>query len=172
MSNQGIIHKGIYIGLGANLPSKYGSPEETLKAAKEALSEVGIIVTAVSKTYCTAPVPISDDPWYHNEVIQVNTDLEPSELLQLLHKIEKDFGRVRTVVNAPRLLDLDLLAYDDYILDEVDIVVPHPRMHERAFVLYPLRDINPEWTHPKTNVRIDALIDLLPDDQEIKVLHE
>ena len=160
----------IVVGLGANLPSRYGEPKETLIAAKAELEKRGLTLLAESKTYLTAPVPISDDPWYHNEVVAVETDLGPRELLTLLNEVEADFGRVRTVPNAPRLLDLDIIAYHDEIIDTDALVIPHTRMHERAFVLYPLRDIAPAWQHPTLGQSIDELITGLDPNQEIKVL--
>ena len=159
----------ILIALGANLPSQFGEPKETLIKAKEAIQKVGIKIIKESKLYLTAPVPVSDDPWYHNEVIAVETDFSSTELLEALNKIETDFCRVRSVKNAPRLLDLDIVAYQDEVIESDSLTVPHPRMHERAFVLYPLRDVAPDWQHPKVHRYIDVLIAELSSNQEIKV---
>ncbi|WP_421780116.1 2-amino-4-hydroxy-6-hydroxymethyldihydropteridine diphosphokinase [Kiloniella litopenaei] len=115
----------------------------------------------------TAPVPISDAPWYVNAVAQIKTALPPNELLELLHRIEDEFGRVRPFVNAPRILDLDLIAYDDFISTPGDhLVVPHPRMHERAFVLLPLLDIDEDWLHPVIGKTAKELSKTIPVDQE------
>ena len=128
----------ILVALGANLPSPlHGGPRETLEAAMSALGEAGLTVAARSFWYETAPVPMSDQPWYVNGVASVTTDLAPDDVLSLLHEIEAAFGRVRAEVNAPRVLDLDLLAYGD-IVSTGWPVLPHPRLHERAFVLRPL----------------------------------
>lgn len=156
----------ILIALGANLPSRYGSPYETLQAAKQAMREKGITILSSSNTWLTAPVPVSDQPWYHNEVVQVQTVLSPYQLLETLQDIENDFGRVRTVRNAPRILDLDLVAYDDEILDRPELIVPHPRMHKRAFVLLPLREIAENWEHPVLRVTLRDLIANLSKDQQ------
>lgn len=158
----------ILIALGANLPSTHGEPIETLAAAKAELRRQGLRILGESKTYLTAPVPVSSDPWYHNEVILIDTNLAADELLQSLLAIESAFGRVRTIVNAPRVLDLDLIAYHDEILNTPDLVLPHPRLHERAFVLYPLKDVAPHWQHPVSGKMIDDLISELPVGQEIK----
>lgn len=156
----------ILIALGANLPSRYGSPYETLQAAKRAMQDKGITILSSSNTWLTAPVPLSDQPWYHNEMVRVRTELSPYQLLETLQEIENDFGRVRTVRNAPRLLDLDLVAYGDEILDRPELIVPHPRMHKRAFVLLPMREIAGSWEHPVLRVTLDDLIANLPKDQQ------
>src|ERR1051325_4135260 len=105
----------IFIALGANLPSSVGPPVKTLCAALEALAASGVEPVKVSKFYQTRAWPDPDDPPFVNAVAQVTTKLSPPELLQLLHKIEKEFGRERSKRNAPRCLDLDLLDYDGYI---------------------------------------------------------
>ena len=162
----------IYIGLGANLPSKFGSPPETLDAAKNVLIERGLDIVAQSSTWLSAPVPFDEDQeWFHNEVIAVETPLSAHELLDILLEIEEEFGRVRSVKNAPRLLDLDLIAYhDDIIKDQERLIVPHPRMNERLFVLMPLEEISKNWTHPISGQKIDELVMTLEEDQAIKKL--
>ncbi len=164
----------IYIALGANLPSRYGTPAQTLEAAKDELQRRAIKITHSSHIWLTAPVPFDPDiPYYHNAVIAVETELPAPDLLQLMLAIESDFGRVRTEKNAPRLIDLDLIAYHDEIIKQDDfLILPHPRMHERAFVLKPLKEIAAEWTHPVTDAHIDELITALPDDQEAKIIEQ
>lgn len=159
----------IIIALGANLPSRFGSPLQTLQAAKQALNTKGLKVQKQSKTWLSAPVPISDQPWFHNEVVSIETEKSPHEVLDILLSIEEAFGRVRTVRNAPRLLDLDIIDYNGVILEGDDrLILPHPRMHERAFVVNPVMDIAPGWTHPVSGKTIEALHASLPLDQEIK----
>lgn len=119
-----------------------------------------------SRWFRTAPVPVSDQPWFVNGVIGVSTGLEPSDLLSLLHAVEADFGRTRMVRNEARILDLDLIAYDDLVTDgATPPALPHPRMHERAFVLLPLSDIAPDWRHPVTGTALPDLIAALPAEQ-------
>jgi len=129
-----------YIALGSNL----GDRHATLDAAVRRLrAEPGLRVAAVSRYYETAPVdcpPGAAD--YLNAAAAVETDRLPHDLLKLLLHIEQQFGRVRTGTNSPRTLDLDLLLYDDCVIDTPDLVVPHPRMHERAFVLVPLAELH------------------------------
>ena len=159
----------IHIGLGANLPHPdFGAPIRTLERALAALNDRGVRVVKLSPWYRTAPVPVSDQPWYFNAVAEVATGLAPDALLATLHGVEDRFGRERTVRNAPRFIDLDLLDYGSCakIVKTIGLsVVPHPRMQERAFVLLPLRDVAPGWRHPVTGVPIDALIAALPAEQ-------
>ena len=155
----------ILIGLGANLPSRYGTPPETLAAAIRALEVLGISVIASSRIWLTTPVPISDQPWYHNAVISIETALSPTALLKALQSVEENFGRVRDIRNEPRVIDLDLLTYHDKILNQDDLIVPHPRLHERGFVLLPIQDIAPDWQHPVTRASLSDLIKTLPPEQ-------
>lgn len=158
----------ILIGLGANLPSeRYGSPVETLEAALHALDSCeDMRVVRRSRWFESAPVPVSDQPWYINGVCVIETKLEAEALLGVLHGIESDFGRVRAERNAPRVLDLDLLVYDDLVTGrESAIQIPHPRMHERGFVLLPMVDLVPGWIHPVLSKGLETLINELPVEQ-------
>ncbi len=141
-----------------------------------------------SPWYESAPVPVSDQPWFVNGVVCYQTALEPTALLDQLHRLEESFGRIRSQRNEARILDLDLLAYGDLVLsclqeqagddmagkadmedlDMEGLMVPHPRMHQRAFVLLPLRDIAPDWVHPAMGQSIKDLIELLPSIQDIR----
>jgi len=157
----------ILIGLGANLTNPtFGSPRETLEAALLALSKEGIRVRQRSNWYRSAPVPVSSQPWFVNAVAEVETELPPGALLAVLHRIEADFGRVRTERNEARVIDLDLLAFQDTLSQPGEpLELPHPRLAERAFVLLPLREIAPDWVHPRLNRPISALCQELPSDQ-------
>jgi 2-amino-4-hydroxy-6-hydroxymethyldihydropteridine diphosphokinase len=157
----------ILIGLGANLPSPAGAPAATFAAALDALGENGVRILARSRRYRTAPVPASGQPDFLNGVVSVATTLGPGDLLALLHRIEARFGRVRGVPNAARSLDLDLLAYGDRVMsDPAGPILPHPRLHERAFVLLPLRDVAPGWRHPLLGRTVEEMIAALPPRQE------
>jgi 2-amino-4-hydroxy-6-hydroxymethyldihydropteridine diphosphokinase len=142
----------ILIALGANMPSRAGPPAQTLKAALAALTAAGVDVLSVSSFIETAAWPDPADPPFTNAAASLQTSLQPVVVLELLHAIETDFGRVRSRKNAPRTLDLDLLAYRDVILDGPVLVLPHPRLAERAFVLQPLAEIAPDWRHPVTGL--------------------
>ncbi len=162
------------IALGANLPSRYGPPEATLRAAIAEVEARGIVVLAVSSIWLTAPVPISDQPWYRNAVIAVQTEMEAKALMGVLHEVERGFGRVRVPGerDAPRLLDLDLIAYNDEVFEEDGLVVPHPRMHLRAFVLRPLAEVAPRWRHPVLGLFVSELIETMPEGQDIEISQE
>jgi 2-amino-4-hydroxy-6-hydroxymethyldihydropteridine diphosphokinase len=157
----------ILIGLGANLPSSIGSPRQTLEKAMERLTDEGVRITRRSKFWRTQPVPISDQPWFVNAVAAIETTLSAAALLDLLHQIEAVFGRKRTLANAARVLDLDLLSYGSLVLDMPPRpLVPHPRLSERAFVLLPMQEIAPHWRHPISGEMLDAMIAALPSDQQ------
>ena len=133
-------HHLAYIALGANL----GDMSATLRRAVERIGQTdGIRVTAQSSLYRTAPID-SDGGDYLNAVIQIQTNLTPLNLLAVLQNIENAAGRERPYRNAPRTLDLDILLFDDEIINLPNLMIPHPRMAERAFVLIPLHEIAPE----------------------------
>ena len=134
------------------MPSRAGLPAETLKAALTALGEAGVTVLKVSSFIETVAWPNPADPPFTNAVARVQTNLEPLALLELLHAIETDFGRVRSHVNAPRPLDLDLLAHGGTVLTGARLSLPHPLMARRRFVLEPLAEIAPDWRHPVTGL--------------------
>ena len=163
---------GVYIGLGANLPSpEHGTPRETLDAAVAALEARGLAVVARSPLYESEPVPVSDQPWYLNAVIEVATDLEAPAILALLHSVENAFGRVRSVRNAARVLDLDLLDCRGIVREGPEPpLLPHPRLTDRAFVLRPLADLAPGWRHPVSGRPLTELLESLPPGQKIRRL--
>lgn len=160
----------ILIGIGSNLGAAGGTtPRETCEAALHALGRAGLQVLRRSRWFETAPVPVSDQPWFVNGVAELSTELTPDALLDVLHRVEADFGRVRRVMNEARVLDLDLLDYDGAVRDAAP-VLPHPRLHQRAFVLLPLKDLAPGWRHPRSGKGIDELIKQLDPAQEIRPL--
>lgn len=135
-----------YVGLGANL----GDREETLRAAVDALdAEDGLEVVVVSTLRETEPVGVGDQPLYLNGAAALETTLTARELLDRLLAVEQRFGRVRVSgEHGPRTLDLDLLLYGDEAIDEPGLTVPHPRLHERRFVLEPLAELAPGLVVP------------------------
>jgi len=159
----------ILIGLGANLPSPAGPPAASLSAALGRLKQCGIAILSVSSFYQTPAWPDPSEPPFVNAVASIATRLQPAELMALLHDVEAGFGRVRGIANAPRTLDLDLLDYDGRILAS-EIVLPHPRMAERSFVLMPLAEIAPGWQHPLTRQSAGEMLANLPDRDAPKKL--
>lgn len=148
--------RAAYLGLGANL----GDRLTTLIRAVDHLAALGV-VGSVSPVYETAPVGFADQPAFLNAVLRLSTTLAPMTLMSRLLEIEHDLGRVRTFPNAPRSIDLDLLFYDDAVIDHPDLTVPHPRLPERAFVLVPLNDIAPDLLHPQLAVTVRGLLQRL-----------
>ena len=145
------------IGLGSNL----GDSRSILDSAIDRLkSHHQIDLIAVSSWYLTAPIG-PPQPDYLNGCTTIGTSLQPLELLNILHSIESEFGRVRTEVWGARTLDLDLLLYNDLIIDLPTLQIPHPRMLERAFVLVPLAEIAPNWLEPKSGDSIATILDRL-----------
>jgi 2-amino-4-hydroxy-6-hydroxymethyldihydropteridine diphosphokinase len=163
----------ILIALGANLASpEFGGPPGSLETALRLLEEIeGVRALRRSRWYRSAPVPTSDQPWYVNGVAEVETARSPADLLAALHRIEARFGRVRGEHNAARVLDLDLIAYDDCVSapGAAPPELPHPRMHERAFVLLPLAEIAPSWRHPRLGRTAEEMVQALPAGQEVAV---
>lgn len=142
------------LGLGANL----GDPLEQLRRAARGLGSTGV-VEAVSSVYRTEPLGIRDQPDFFNLVCRVRTSLPPRELLGSALRLEAELGRTRSVRDAPRTVDIDLLDYGERVLDEPGLIVPHPRMHRRAFVLIPLAELAPSWRHPRLGLTAAELLE-------------
>jgi 2-amino-4-hydroxy-6-hydroxymethyldihydropteridine diphosphokinase len=154
----------ILIAIGGNLPGAHGeSPLVACLAAAEALRSLsGLRVAAVSRWYLTAPLPPAGQPSYVNGVVRLEGQVDPAWLLARLHAIEALGGRGRGVRNAARTLDLDLIDLDGQVRDASDPVLPHPRAHERGFVLVPIADVAPDWVHPRLGRGVTDLIAALP----------
>lgn len=127
-----------YIGIGSNLGDRQGNIEAAIQKLK---ATKGIEVKKSSNIYETEPVGGPPQSKYCNGVIEIDTELEARQLLVALQKIENQLGRIRTVKNGPRVIDLDILMYGEKKVDEPDLKIPHPRMHEREFVQMPLREL-------------------------------
>ena len=152
---------GVYVALGANLSSeRHGSPRETLEAAVTALADAGVPVLRRSSWWRSAPQPAADQPDFVNGVVEVEPSLEPAALLELLHQIEANFGRVRRDRWEARVLDLDLIDYQGQVagVGGAGPVLPHPRAAGRLFVLLPLQEIAPAWRDPVSGAEIATLI--------------
>ena len=151
----------IFIALGSNL----GNPKEQIKNGILSIKQIrGIKILSESHLYETPPVGILNQPNCINAVIKINSDLSPYELLNKLLIIENIAGRIRVDKNGPRTLDLDILLFDNLILNEKKLIIPHPRMHERLFVLMPLKDIDETIVIPNHGAIIDIINKLTPEN--------
>ena len=147
-----------FVGLGSNL----GERETLIRLALDDLARLsGTRVVRVSSLYDTEPVGVEEQPHFLNAVAQLETQLTPHQLLWNLMLIERRLGRVRTQRWGPRTLDLDLLLYEDLVLDDDDLVVPHPELPKRSFVLVPLVELDPMLVHPATGETMLALLQKL-----------
>jgi 2-amino-4-hydroxy-6-hydroxymethyldihydropteridine diphosphokinase len=161
----------ILIGLGGNLDSpRWGPPRDTLTAALAALATAGVSTLARSGWYRSAPVPASEQPWFINAVASITTDLCALPLLALMQKIEIAFGRRRGERNAARVLDLDLLDYRGKRVASSDLILPHPRLHQRRFVVEPLAEIAPHWRHPIFGLTARQLLAAIGEEQSVERL--
>ena len=158
----------IYIGIGSNLNGK--NNETPLQNCKKAVVELKkeVNICKISSWYKSEPIPVSNQPWFINGVVEISTNKSSLDLLEFILSIEKVFGRVREKKNEARILDLDIIDYKKKILYiKNKLIIPHPRMHERSFVLQPLNELNPKWIHPIKKKGIKELIRNLNDKQKI-----
>ena len=161
----------ILIGLGSNLLSADGhSPVQNLENALACMKKCHIQVLRTSRFYETAPVPADGAPWYVNAVAEVSFHFSAQDLLKSLLAVEKDLGRVRGKPNAPRIIDLDLLDFQGQVIKETNLILPHPRIAERAFVLKPLSDIAPAWRHPLSGKSLTTLVNEIETDRAVRPL--
>jgi 2-amino-4-hydroxy-6-hydroxymethyldihydropteridine diphosphokinase len=159
---RGMAH--VFVGLGTNL----GDREAQLRAAEAQLR--GILTSLRgSRVYETEPWGVTEQPRFLNRVVEGETDLSPLALLEALQGIEREMGRVRDVRYGPRTIDLDLLLYGDMTLETPGLEIPHPRLHERRFVLVPLAELAPDVIHPRLNRSIRELLESIPDDGGVRL---
>lgn len=160
--------RSVLIAIGANLPMGEQTALKSCEQAVQALRHVpGLHIQAVSHWYESAPVPPSGQPPYVNGVVRGVTSLPPLVLLDHLQAIETHQGRVRSVPNAARTLDLDIIDMERIHQSTERLTLPHPRTHERAFVLWPLRDVCPDWVHPLSHHTMEQMLKAV-QGQEIR----
>jgi 2-amino-4-hydroxy-6-hydroxymethyldihydropteridine diphosphokinase len=140
----------VYLALGSNLGDRLANLKQAIASLTPQME-----VNAKSPVYETPPWGVEDQPKFLNQVVRAKTYLEPEPLLKHIKRLEVALGRQESVPNGPRLIDIDILFYDELILYSPSLVIPHPRLHERAFVLLPLMDLDPDLVHPvnKKSVR-------------------
>ena len=164
----------IYLSLGSNLPSKVGNRFDNIDFSLLLLENYGISISKKSNFYETPSYPDNKNPKFINLVVKVKTDLPPVDLLSVLLFIEEKIGRKRDVKNQPRTCDIDIIDYKGEIYDlkykDLNLLIPHKEMNNRNFVLFPLKDVEPNWIHPKTKESIDTLIKKLPTQDRKSIL--
>ena len=143
----------VYIGIGSNLGDREGNCKQALRL----LQANGILIKKQSQMYETEPWGVKDQPKFLNMAVEVETDKKPEELLRVLKEIEKEIGRKETVKWGPRVIDLDIIFYDDLILKTETLEIPHPLLHERDFVLKPLCEIAPDKKYPVTGKTVKEM---------------
>jgi 2-amino-4-hydroxy-6-hydroxymethyldihydropteridine diphosphokinase len=146
--------KTVYLSLGSNV----GDRDLMLREALRLLEAPGLHVMRVSPVYETDPQEFKNQPWFLNLVAEIQSTLFPMQLLTRVRKIERKLGRKRTIDKGPRSIDIDILLYGESVIDSEDLVVPHPRMTERRFVLQPLADLAPDLRHPVLQRSVKELL--------------
>ena len=154
-----------YISFGSNLGDRFAHINQALQHLSEA---DGILVTKVSSLYETEPVGYEEQDWFLNGVVAVETGLSPRQLLKVLQQIEKRIGRQQRKRWGPREVDLDLLIFEQRCINTPDLIVPHPEMHQRHFVLIPFAEIAPDTIHPILQQNIRTLLDDLPTEKDVQ----
>jgi 2-amino-4-hydroxy-6-hydroxymethyldihydropteridine diphosphokinase len=146
------------LALGSNI----GDRESNLRAAIRQMPAAGIQVLRESPIYETEPVGYSGQRWFLNMAVEAETTLFPMQLLARTSRIERALGRVRTIANGPRTLDIDILLYGNAVVRSLRLEIPHPRLHERRFVLAPLADLTPDLRHPVLRKTVRQLLEAAP----------
>ena len=157
--------KTAYLSLGSNV----GDRAKNLEAAIAELKKVGE-VTAVSSFYETEPVEFTNQPWFLNCAVELETDKMPRQLLKAILEIEQSMGRRRAQNKGPRIIDLDILLFGSSMIDTAGLTIPHPAMQERRFVLMPLAEIAADVRHPRLGKTIREMLDELPAGQAVKLV--
>lgn len=157
------MHKIVYLSLGSNLDERAAN----LRIALEKLADLGT-VKAVSAFYETEPVGLAAQPWFLNCAAKLDTEKMPRQLITGILNLEQEMGRQRKLKNGPRIIDIDILLFGTSVIETAGLTVPHPRMHERRFVLEPLAEIAPEVRHPVFKRAIRELRDALPPGQTVR----
>lgn len=183
LTNRPSVNRRVLIALGSNMPEGVARSAEVLRAAVGAIAGTATKPVFVSRFFQSEAFPPGSGPDFVNAVLSVESDLLPAQILAKLHRIERDFGRIRRVRWGQRTLDLDLIAIGHHVLPDAatltrwmklaperqlqdapeDLILPHPRLQDRAFVLIPMLDVAPDWRHPLTGISLHDMVQALPE---------
>jgi len=155
-----------FLCLGSNL----GQKRSNLRKALALLKKRGIRLLRLSSLYQTEPVEIQDQPWFYNQVVEIEANFSPLELLKLIKKIEQRMGRKDSIPKAPRKIDIDILLAEEKVVKTKELVIPHPGLEKRNFVLIPLCEIAPELVHPVLKIKIEDLVKKSKDPSLVRRL--
>jgi 2-amino-4-hydroxy-6-hydroxymethyldihydropteridine diphosphokinase len=153
----------VYLSLGSNV----GDREDHLRGAITRLESIARVIS-VSSFYETEPMEVTNQPWFLNCAVKVETTKMPKQLMAAVLEIEQEMGRLRTMKKGPRAIDIDILFFGDAVVDSPEVTIPHPAMHERRFVLEPLAEIAPEARHPVFKRTVSEMLDVLPGGQTVR----
>ena len=159
----------IHINIGSNLRSKYGSKYKNIEIAINLLVNAKIKIIKASNFYQTPSYPNKRLPKYVNIGLLIDYDFTYSKLLKEILLIEKKIGRIRSKKNDPRVCDIDIIDFRGFVKNNNILILPHPRCHKRNFVLYPIKEIDPNWKHPILKKNVDFLIDQLDQNSRIEI---
>jgi 2-amino-4-hydroxy-6-hydroxymethyldihydropteridine diphosphokinase len=159
----------IFLSIGSNLDSKFGNRTTNIKKTLEFLTKKKIILINISKIFETPSYPNMDNPKFLNLIVEIKYEKKPEDLLKIIFTIEEAMDRIRGEKNDPRTCDIDIIDFNGLTIKRENLELPHPLCHKRNFVLFPLRDICPNWIHPTTKEKIDDLINNLDPSQSNEI---
>jgi 2-amino-4-hydroxy-6-hydroxymethyldihydropteridine diphosphokinase len=153
-----------FLSLGSNL----GDREKNITDALALLQKQGVEILKISSLYETQPVDFPSQPWFYNQLVEIKTKAQPEAFLELVRKIEQKMGRKRRLKKGPRIIDIDIVLAEDYVIHKKELEIPHPRMEKRNFVLLPFVEISPETVHPVLNESMRTLWQKSNDQSIVK----
>ena len=159
----------IYLNIGSNLSSLFGDKIDNIVKSISLLKKLNVKIFDISNIYQTPSYPIRSFPKFNNVTIKLESSIKPNDFFIEMKKIEKKIGRIKSPKNQPRVCDIDIIDYNGLILTNSNLQIPHPRMHKRNFVLYPLKDVSPEWQHPVFKKKIDYFFKQLNQKAHIEI---
>tara|TARA_B100001121_G_C18461395_1_gene513472 strand:- start:100 stop:615 length:516 start_codon:yes stop_codon:yes gene_type:complete len=159
----------IYLNIGSNLSSLFGNKIDNIAKSISLLKKLNIKIFDISNIYQTPSYPIRSFPKFNNVTIKLESSMKLNDFFIEIKKIEKKIGRIKSPKNQPRVCDIDIIDYNGLILTNSNLQIPHPRMHKRNFVLYPLKDVSPEWQHPIFKKKIDYFLNQLNQKAHIEI---